>query len=105
MTTKHTPGPWIVTEGDNVYAKRNEGPSLPVASCAVSRSVTTKHRQANARLIAAAPDMLEALPGLIECAEILAAQCRVAGDEAHANMWQARADAGKASLAKAEGRA
>ena len=47
--------------------------------------------------------MAEAIPALIECAEILAAQCRVSGDEAHARMYQARAEAGRAAIAKATG--
>jgi hypothetical protein len=51
------------------------------------------------------PKMAEALLALIECAEILAAQCRVSGDEGHARMYQARAEAGRALKAAATGMA
>lgn len=98
----HTPGDWtdlpdpdeggrMVMAGDYIVATVHDG--LPEGQC-----------EANARLIFAAPDMYEALPDLIECAEILAAQCRAAGDEAHANMYQARAERGRAALSKSEGR-
>ena len=62
--SKHTPGPWGISpikkyahDGPGIYPK---GADLPVA---VVRSILRKEeeRQANARLIAAAPDMLEAL--------------------------------------------
>ena len=50
--SKHTPGPWAVDSTGLVCGARGWG---PVAS------VYPKFRDANARLIAAAPDMLEAL--------------------------------------------
>lgn len=53
-TSKHTPGPWSVNFGfsDDGY------PNYEIAG--VSRSVTDAERAANARLIAAAPQLLEA---------------------------------------------
>lgn len=63
------------------------------------RNLITVFRQA-----AAAGAAFDALPDLIECAEILRAQCIMDADLAHANMYQARAERGRAALAKAEGR-
>lgn len=68
MTTKHTPGPWYVGsgtyEGRNIYstASVTDGEGFtyqPVVATAEDDEVACW--DANARLIAAAPDLLEAL--------------------------------------------
>jgi hypothetical protein len=54
--TKHTPGPWhIGTNGDSIDAANLD------KICDIPRYVTNPNRVADAALIAAAPDMLEAL--------------------------------------------
>ncbi len=57
MATKHTPGPWK-QEGNNIVADYT-------ATCGVVASVSAMpnkwETEANARLIAAAPELLEAL--------------------------------------------
>ena len=58
--TKHTPGPWMVEKGtlDVIAKKHYDGMEINI------RDIETNDRetiQANAALIAAAPDMLEAL--------------------------------------------
>jgi hypothetical protein len=59
--TAHTPGPWTVNEGD-----ADPNTSLVQFSCGfVEVNGSRNRREANARLIAAAPDLLEALDGLI----------------------------------------
>ena len=63
MKTKHTPGPWNVKDSDTVV-----GPAGNVVAecCGYSDKATTPEQQAqggresNARLIAAAPELLEA---------------------------------------------
>lgn len=66
---KHTPGPWLVCEdGRNVYQ-----PDLDV--CITSDNVYTavlndREALANARLIAAAPDLHKALIRLLECPDL-----------------------------------
>lgn len=61
MTTKHTPGPWVaqeqcpVSNWVDIRVKSSNGWSLPFAACKHFNEV------ANARLIAAAPDLLAAL--------------------------------------------
>lgn len=57
--TNHTPGPWVITPAspDAVFAMRQGAPySFRVAECLGYRT----EREANARLIAAAPDMIDA---------------------------------------------
>ena len=56
----HTPGPWTVEAYDLVLAN-----GLRVADCKVS-GASLDETAANARLIAAAPDLLEALERLAD---------------------------------------
>lgn len=60
MSAAHTPGPWSAAEGGHVYA-----PDLTLVAVAQHG----RQKEANARLVAAAPELLEAL---IACAERLA---------------------------------
>ncbi len=56
----HTPGPWKVKSGTEVYARET-----PIAD-AWTFSSSIKVGKANAKLIAAAPDLLEALEACLE---------------------------------------
>jgi hypothetical protein len=60
MDTKHTPGPWTVREGDGNYLWEVAG-KTPRGKDRVICRPAGSDRQANARLIAAAPDLLAAL--------------------------------------------
>ena len=63
MSARHTPGPWIGYKDKGVYV--GEGLLNPVFETGCG-CCTEKHLSAaNARLIAAAPDLLEALIRLI----------------------------------------
>ncbi len=67
---EHTPGPWIVvhqtaTTFDFDVMSPNERGGVCVARCGRSVDVATSVA-ANARLISAAPDMLEALKELVD---------------------------------------
>lgn len=72
MKATHTPGPWRVGPRDDHRAEIRVfgGPGLPVAAADAAHILVTE-AHANARLIAAAPDMLAVLE-LWENAE----QCR-----------------------------
>ena len=60
MTAKHTPGPWTV--GDPPYGHTEiEGGDPPYLLAVATRYWGQEVAHANARLIAAAPDLLEAL--------------------------------------------
>lgn len=60
---KPTPGPWIVDPIDLTEVLAAGG-TRPVATTYQGPSKTREERHANARLIAAAPDMLAALEGV-----------------------------------------
>lgn len=82
MTARHTPGPWeYMSVTKSVWSGR--------AICIMtgSRNHPDPEREANARLIAAAPDLLDALQGVLRVA-----------DRATAEFAAARA-----AIAKAEG--
>lgn len=89
MEVKHTPGPWVVTRG---------GQSEPFSIEASTRTVALvkscrNEADANARLIAAAPDLLAA------CEAMLAHRfCFATQKEAESGFAQARA-----AIAKARG--
>ncbi len=61
IMSEHTPGPWTATACDDFYQIQGRG--------AYVAEVFNSH-EANARLIEAAPDMLEALQDILESAFI-----------------------------------
>ncbi|MFO0447229.1 MAG: hypothetical protein ACK52I_00840 [Pseudomonadota bacterium] len=63
MNTKHTPGPWHRNEEDGTIA--NSGGMVVAAAYELRHETTSDVEEANARLIAAAPDLLAALDALI----------------------------------------
>lgn len=67
--TKHTPGPWFVQNGFNtIYSFYGETSGLTTAvASALHKQLKGGEEEAgaNAKLIAAAPDLLEALKGLV----------------------------------------
>jgi spermidine/putrescine-binding protein len=93
--SKHTPGPWVTGNGKNgtraetsVYAEIGDI-YVKIAWC--DATLGYPHCVANARLIAAAPDLLEALKTLPQS---------LAATDDDLNRWLERA---KAAIAKAEG--
>ena len=63
MSTQHTPGPWTIITG-SVYKERSSGGGdIPIAHMdrEIGNGTVPVERDANARLIAAAPDLLTAL--------------------------------------------
>ena len=95
----HTPGPW------EVYGNSDEG--LSVRSSAIPGAVcfmawifqdTKGEGEANARLIAAAPDLLAALKALLTAPEI--ADCDPNDKDEETNAIERLA---RATIAKAEG--
>jgi len=70
---KHTPGPWIQCDTNRIYgpsyAATVWGPKGPgyglIADCRHC-GLTTDDRVANAKLIAAAPELLEALEEMVK---------------------------------------
>lgn len=65
---KHTPGPWEVAEKFNCVDVRGvDGPYI--ANCNQSVAIDWRTKEANARLIASAPELLEALSTKVKDAE------------------------------------
>lgn len=101
MTSKHTPGPWTLADdgtpfvykigerGSNVFSLSVQGGGHP------SDVASFDERVANARLIAAAPDLLDAL---IEIVEDLTHEDHEPGDwSQHVVVKKARAAIAKAT--------
>ena len=64
MSAQHTPGPWQVNYEDSTQVCDADGKNrgcARIAHCRAAPGYTVAERRANARLIAAAPDMLAAL--------------------------------------------
>lgn len=118
MKTKHTPGPWIVSEyySDCLTVLDKDGfeiveatglailqgysEKLGIAHWAdsqkASREIPDEERKANARLIAAAPELLESLEGLCGLAELR---------PGHLHDYKAAVASARAAIAKATGEA
>lgn len=98
---KHTPGPWHAFMGTGKARATIQSAGGHVASCSMRNASFYKapcdrpEMEANARLIAAAPDLLEALRAIV-------ADHEFCGDD-----WGVRRDAwivtARAAIAKAEG--
>lgn len=71
METKHTPGPWSVFEDcDKVAAHKARYPAIGTMGAYFTESITTDrgefYNHADAVLVAAAPDLLEALKRYVD---------------------------------------
>ena len=87
----HAPGPWFVVErcamplAYSVVNQVKTNGNFLETNCICHVSITTKHAEADARLIAAAPDLLAALekllPGLLTAAGRLELHDILAADE------------------------
>lgn len=100
--SKHTKGPWVIFEGGITdkeivitTQERNEAPKVPICEMDVFfDGIVGEEQEANAYLIAAAPELLEALDILCELDEN-----NVYMDEA----WRSAFRIARAALAKAKG--
>jgi len=77
MNTKHTPGPWAVVSSWDDYMV--EGPNKEEIIFQDGPYQTPSIKEANARLIAAAPDLFEALKHMVEVCPAIDPN----GEEAH----------------------
>ena len=87
--SKHTPGPWRVVKDPTNLSLQVYGQTLALFEC--WRRSDEQTELANARLIAAAPDLLDALDYMLNVCHAIDAQ----GDEAH--------EKARAAIAKATG--
>jgi len=91
MSNGHTPGPWAVERADDAYCIANVG-NLVIMPCA--GKVKHDNAEADARLIAVAPDLLEALEMIVAEADSYTART---GKPVYNWLDQARAAIAKAS--------
>lgn len=78
MTRKHTPGPWRLEpswlETDNPYVVADNGKIFPYVEFVADVAL-----EADARLIAAAPDLLAACEkAMIECCDLIGTEAGIA---------------------------
>ena len=100
----HTPGPWSVNGmlGNDVHI--GTGPfSAPIAAAYSLQHMRTTTLHANARLIAAAPDLLEALIKLSNEVMGSAEMARPSIGNTNANCLLQRAEEARAAIKKARG--
>ncbi len=64
---KHTPAPWNL--GTETLIVRSANRENHIADCGISYSLSDNEMKANAVLIAAAPELLEALEAMMKFAE------------------------------------
>lgn len=90
--SKHTPGPWL-RDGRFVYALNEHGINAMSLSLppGIGHYDDKETQEANARLIAAAPELLEALQHLLEFADQTGRGC------------SSQEEAARAAIAKATG--
>jgi hypothetical protein len=93
QVTEHTPGPWRVVDETDILALEGTPSSIVVASTKFFEGPATSWECANARLIAAAPELLEALVMLMHC-----------GPHPRMGEWKRAIQNASAAIDKAEGR-
>jgi hypothetical protein len=94
---KHTPGPWSVVQGHYPSFKDVIGPSFKINAVMWATDLTDDDyykRMADLNLIAAAPDLLEALKSFIDC---------WSDDMGFSNPYPEDVRKAKAAIAKATG--
>jgi len=104
-TTKHTPGPWDISQG-YIWASARKVANLSDGT-AFEGAWTDPEQNANASLIAASPDLLAALRAVLPLAQEAMAARRHGGDPDDAAtlaMFEADMAAAVGAIAKAEGR-
>lgn len=99
--TQHTPGPWFA-DGHYICSAEPDIYARQIAVTCDDGITGNSERIANARLIAAAPELLEALNGLFEQCSMIHKQW---GDGDNTRAADAAIAAGRAAIARAEGRA
>ena len=72
MSTQHTPGPWLTNESTEHWGRVNVTvcAAFTANEIATAWQGTTEVNRANARLIAAAPELLMALIQMLDAYEI-----------------------------------
>ena len=106
--SKHTPGPWEPMKNSDGFIRGIRGMHGPVCANVVNwggiSRAQTSNGQANARLIAAAPDLLEALEAAVKVGIIPKSSAKDGGATRHSEQVRV-ADMCRDAIAKATGAA
>jgi len=104
--SEYTKGPWLIAEEDSrfIYALGPQGTNL--FWCKVDKAgpekISDSEAKANARLIAAAPELLEVLIEVFECSQLV--PCTANPESAACFLMDANImDLVRAAIAKAKG--
>ncbi len=104
MAASHTPGPWVIPSAQPTLVRTERG--LAVADT-YGNTILASEQEANARLIAAAPIMLEALKAAQAALAMLTEETSIKSSSV-AQAWATAVQAERAvrsTIAFAEGRA
>jgi hypothetical protein len=95
-TAQHTPGPWAFDDADprTRFVIRSAGGTVVAVASPLPHAPDFPEREANAHILAAAPDLLAALERLDYGI----------GNGADDNEWNAACEQARAAIAKARGR-
>lgn len=107
--SEHTPGPWFVHDFSEICLEQapqvgdvtvscDHPATITVARMGRALTATIEEARANARLIAAAPDLLEAMEGIVHFSDAVAYREDILS--VSLRQW---IDAGRSAIAKAEG--
>jgi hypothetical protein len=108
----HTPGPWRIGDaGGTVFGPPNGNPSPEIIAIVNAKDspIVSGRRKANARLIAAAPDLLAAIQNVMTIIEARGFKRRP--EDPQGSLWMVESgidkylDLARAAIAKAECRA
>lgn len=104
--SKHTPGPWFAgyrRAGSILSVKDSDGSVIAeICQWKTSTDWSVKDEPPmNANLIAAAPDLLEALAGLFEIGDVFGSA--IEHKDPHCQSFDSWAETAKAAIAKARG--
>ena len=99
----HTPAPWYQTLTPHIVGKRDYfGEYHVIARCDISGAISSDEAAANARLIAAAPELLEALREMCDAPLVIDAPAGTVSNAARERSRAAYRKA-RAAIAKATG--
>ena len=104
--SKHTPGPWKIHEhgvGFEVECANGNVVAQAQQVTALRQDTMQSARKANARLIAAAPELLEALSKFVEFAELHGEVVFSGGGMSAIDAMNACTSEARAAIAKAKG--
>lgn len=104
METKHTPGPWAVYQSRGNSRLRVMSDAVPYDVATMNHAGGEEAEAANAALIAAAPELLESLRGLVATLESARDEKQLTAPRFVQCQLREEVKRASAAISKAEGR-